>query len=276
MEPQSGTGPDQAWAVLTVAVLSVLATTVSVGLALARIIPASVPPAVPIALSSVVLGLNAAAVRWAYAKRRAGQVERLAACGLGLIGPSLTAFAWSGGHWLACLWVAMLLLAGLAGSVLWVASTDSGRTESAHRSSHSTLTGVGTAAAAAGTPSVSDGAEVAVRPLRPAAPVSAGDGLLQRMERRLGDGCETIDIEWQVHFAAGESQRSLHLPITPPLTTLPRVECEPLDDADVEITVGACHAYGVRLDVRRRGTVAVSARSTIGVCLQADVPPAAA
>ena len=63
--------------------------------------------------------------------------------------------------------------------------------------------------------------------------------------------------------AAGESQRSLHLPIAPPLAAAPQVECEPLDDGQVEVTVGACHAYGVRLDVRRTGDATLSTRSMI-------------
>lgn len=278
MEPQSESAADRAWEILAIASASALTTTVSVGLALGRIIPGDVPPVVSIVLSTAVLALNAVAIQSVYAVRTAGPVERLAACGAGFIGPCLTGFAWSGGHWLLCLWMAVLLLGGLAASVWWVRHTGAVVPTSSSSSSVSApqvASKIWDRNDASRAPDVGSATHALDR-FDSAAEPAAAHSLLQRVERRRDAGRETIDIQWQVEFAVGESSRSLHLPIAPPLSAAPRVECEPLDDGEVEITVGACYAYGVRLDVRRTGDATAASRSIIGVSLQADESPAAA
>ncbi|MEZ6064885.1 MAG: hypothetical protein R3B90_04085 [Planctomycetaceae bacterium] len=92
---------------------------------------------------------------------------------------------------------------------------------------------------------------------------------------RWRDACgERAEAELTVTLAAGERQTSVHLLFSPPLAGRPEVECEPLDDSDVELTIGAAHAYGIRIDVRRSGDLSAPMLFRIGA--QASVSESAA
>jgi hypothetical protein len=45
----------------------------------------------------------------------------------------------------------------------------------------------------------------------------------------------------------------------------PEVECEPRDDAPVDLSVGASHPYGIRIDIQRSGDVSRPLQTTIGI-----------
>ena len=68
----------------------------------------------------------------------------------------------------------------------------------------------------------------------------------------LGEG-ESAEGGCQAEFEAGQKQAMIHLPFSPAFVVAPELECEPLDDSDVTIKVAAKQAYGVRLEVTRKG-----------------------
>jgi hypothetical protein len=96
---------------------------------------------------------------------------------------------------------------------------------------------------------------------------TANSELLQQLLRRASPEREWMEVQLRAAFAAGERQISLHLPIAPPFPVSPEVDCEPLDEFPLEITVGACHPYGIRIDVARSGDFATPLVTTIGVHL---------
>ena len=266
MDARNAVPDARCWGAIALAGASLLATTLCVGLAIGGYVPPSVPAYVGITLSLLVLALNLAAISLAFGRTRCLWIERLAACGVGLVGPCLTAFAWSGGGWGTLVWVGVLLVLGLVASVLWVAGPQLRMAEREADSPVSATT------AAPGDVTTRDSSMREDSRTQPSAPASDA-AIVQRMERSVDGGEELIAVEWRVEFAAGETSRAVHLPITPPLAAAPEVECEPLDDAEVDVTVGACHAYGVRLDVRRTGPSTAATGALIGVQLRS---PAAA
>ena len=83
------------------------------------------------------------------------------------------------------------------------------------------------------------------------ADVTVEGDLWQQWTRRRGGESETIAGSVRVTFARGERQVVVQLPIYPPFSAVPEVECEPLDSADVEIQVETAQPYGVRLVAKR-------------------------
>jgi hypothetical protein len=88
-------------------------------------------------------------------------------------------------------------------------------------------------------------------------PGKSPDPPLQWMQRRLSeDGlCETVEGEFTAAFAAGQKQAVVHLAFCPPLPSVPELECEPLDGADVRWKLAVAQPYGVRIDVHRGGAL---------------------
>ncbi len=93
-------------------------------------------------------------------------------------------------------------------------------------------------------------------------------GLTQRVIRCQPEGGgEEIEAVLIARFSAGERETTLHLPLHPPLTGVPTVETEPLDDEEIEIHVSNARPYGVRLEVRRMGDLSEPAAAAVGLRL---------
>lgn len=253
------------WVVYGLTALAAVLATISIGLRLADALPNDVPTLFGIFVSllvAVLLGMALGLRRDVIAR----QPHRwLALCGAGMIAATLTACAWGGGWGLAT-WLALLVVAGTAVSLMQVTAT---------------LNGLSARAVAAvpveSSPQVST--TQCSSPLvdrgEPTSAVAAvpNDSLRMRLERRSSDGGETLDFEFHLDFAAGENQKFIHIPISPPLTGAPEVETEPLDDSEVEVQIAAVFPYGVRLDLRRADDADEPLHAVIGVRL---VSPAAA
>ncbi len=96
----------------------------------------------------------------------------------------------------------------------------------------------------------------------------------QCSRRREPDGTERIEAVLFATFAPGERETALHLPIHPVLRTIPQVECEPLDGAEVTTTVTAAHPYGVRVEVRRSSPFVDALSVPVGIEIVATGPAA--
>jgi len=79
-----------------------------------------------------------------------------------------------------------------------------------------------------------------------------GSGWTQQYERGpSGDGGEIIRATLRGRFPERDRALQLHLAFCPPLADVPRVEARQLSGPQVQIQVGQCQRYGVRLDLRR-------------------------
>lgn len=233
-----------------------LVTTVSCGLALARTLPADVPAAATLGLSALVLALNGLGLRLAGNPGPVALESAMTMTGLAVLGPFLTACAWAGSGWVLLIWSSLLCTGALGGAAWWSRDSAVGSRSNA-----------ATADAALPHASLSapvDESEFATQ----TEPSLLQDGLQQRMVRRIADGCESIEVAWRIDFAPGQQLQSLHLPISPALASAPEVECEPLEGTEVDVTVGAVHTFGVRLDVRRSGDARSPANAVLGVHLR--------
>lgn len=93
----------------------------------------------------------------------------------------------------------------------------------------------------------------------------------QRIVRRMGvDAGESIEALLRVPFRSGERESVIQLPIHPPLSGPPQVECEPLDDAEVSIQVTAARTFGVRIEVRRPPPFDQPSEVAVGVTIRVD------
>jgi hypothetical protein len=108
----------------------------------------------------------------------------------------------------------------------------------------------------------------------PVEPANSAVRPVQSWTRSVIDGIEAIEAELQVVFAAGQRQVFVHLPIQPSLPATPEVECEPVDDCNLEIQVDLATPFGVRLQIRR-STVAGPLRAGIAVMMTSTACEAA-
>jgi len=98
----------------------------------------------------------------------------------------------------------------------------------------------------------------------------ADPGVSQQVTRRITpDDLDCIEALLRVTFAAGEREAVVHLPIHPPLPGVPEVECEPLEEDDVDFKVTTAQPYGVRIEVRRHTEYDDARTLAIGVALHA-------
>ncbi len=278
---------------LALAGLAVLITTVSLGLSISGVLPATTPGYVGVLLSSLVMALGAAAVVVEHDHLSASAASKSLA-GLGAVtGPFLTACALSAGGWLPLVWGTVLMLGGLAGVMVWVISPpETGRKglsappiDRPVAASHppAVVPTAESVANSVNTPAVTRLHRAEESPAAdpslagsPDLPSDSSTGVTQRITRRIIDGVERMEVEWCVEFAAGQLVQSLHLPISPPLCGRPEVECEPLDGEDVELSIGTVMPYGVRVEARRSSPGASAAQVTIGLLLTARRTPVAA
>lgn len=93
---------------------------------------------------------------------------------------------------------------------------------------------------------------------------SSDPDVTQWMSRAERDGLDLCEGAIKVRFAPRAKQVAIHLPFVPPFACTPSFEAEPLEDAEVEITVTSTHGYGVRLEITRRGQLDDCATASIG------------
>lgn len=266
METSIGPSEQRRAAACAMWALSTLITTVSIGLALGRVGGSNSPAFVAMVLSGLVLLLNATGIWFAASTCPRSWLDRLVLCGAHLIAPVLTSCAWSDGGWSVGLWTLTMVLGGVSGGVAWAVSTDV------------PASFVDACVPPHASPVVSASEELVDNgPSLPESPPSRLDAdVRQRSIRRRLDDAESIELEWLAEFPPGEQQVTLHIPIAPPLNTTPVVECEPLDDSEVEVHVGAAYPYGLRLDCRRRGDASSAVQIPIGILVESAGQPAAA
>jgi hypothetical protein len=83
-------------------------------------------------------------------------------------------------------------------------------------------------------------------PLPPLLPLKAS------LERRGDAWHDALSGVAHLEFAAGARQQHFHVPFNPPFTRLPQVSVA-CDDPEVQLTLGAVYAHGVRWEARRAG-----------------------
>jgi hypothetical protein len=105
-------------------------------------------------------------------------------------------------------------------------------------------------------------------------PETSGQGLPDHVEqtlsRYLADGKDVLEACLRVRFEPGQQTAVVHLPIQPAMQFDPEVECEPIGDDDLRITVDPAQPYGVRLVCRRPAPCTGPGESTIAVLVSAD------
>lgn len=95
------------------------------------------------------------------------------------------------------------------------------------------------------------------------------DSLTLWLARRQTDDGEQIEGWVRVRFAAGQRETTVHVAFCPPMSVCPEIETEELDGAGLEIRVAAVFPFGVRLTVRRSGTLEDRNCDRIGFIAQA-------
>ncbi|MFV0443230.1 MAG: hypothetical protein ACK5Q5_06640 [Planctomycetaceae bacterium] len=250
------------WAVFGLAGLSTAVTVASVGVRLTGALGAA-PIGFAVLLSALVTGLNVAALALLRQQPLVDVRRWLAYCGLGLIGPVWTVCAWGSG-WGVAAWILSLAATGFAACLWQLPMSKNAAAERPAQPNRSLDPPRQT------TPVATSAAEEATNSAALADEVSC-DALLMRLERRVAEDEERIELEYHLELNAAETHRTLHIPISPPLTTIPEVECEPLDDAAIEIQVAAAFTYGIRLELRRSTAAVAPLHTTIGVVISAPV-----
>lgn len=241
------------------------------GRASAAAVSVSLPPAGAILISAVALAASLVAW-WAdcSVRRQAGGdgsvVSGLAAVigpmllGLILVGDSATAVA-----------VVLLLSFSAAAGVVWTSATGAVSFGVAQPAESGDVVH----GSAARTASEVDVADVPPAVVGPRADENADDAIapeiLQQMTRRCEQGIDVLECLFRVEFAAGQREAGVHIPIWPAFAEVPEVECEPLDESEVEATAASVHTYGVRIDVRLSAACEDSETVLIGVQMSSRV-----
>jgi hypothetical protein len=248
--------------------LSGLTATFSVGFRLADAMPAETPALLPALVAAVISAANLCALALLASPLEREDPAAMSLRGIAAIAPGLLAgFAWAPSGSVAA--ISGLLLAGVATAAAcigWWALSGSAPAASsadesiAHDSSPETADPV----------PISIPVEGVAEAERSGEPVAAGDNVSLQITRRGDSADESIEIVARLVFAPGERQSSLHLPISPPLASLPVVECEPLDESDIELQVGAAYPYGIRIDAKRKPPFQEGVAVAIGVQVHAD------
>lgn len=229
---------------------------VLVGRSMAGTFDAPVSPAVPALATLVVLVMSLRAWTLFYSDQRRADAGRRLLDGLFAVVPAgLTGFATSiNATPIALAAVSSLLICGL----VWVAAWEGIRLSRTRQHSE-TATIRDVADAIDDAEDVTTTIPPAHQPVVVAERDDASTPIQQHMSRRtLPTGGEEIEAVLIARFEAGQRQTAVHLPIHPVLPTLPSVECEPLDESVVTVRPTAIHGYGVRIEVKRTESIAVT------------------
>lgn len=95
-------------------------------------------------------------------------------------------------------------------------------------------------------------------------------GISQQVERgNWEDGGEFVHATLRGQFAEGDRGLHLHLGFCPPLQSVPEVEFEQVAGPEVQIQLGQCQIYGLRLDLRLTRPQSESAEVVVAVSAKA-------
>lgn len=83
-------------------------------------------------------------------------------------------------------------------------------------------------------------------------------GVSQQITRTADAAGETLDCLLRVTFVVGEQTQAVHVAFCPPLCFAPTATCQPLDGAACEVKVTSVETFGARLEVKRRGGLALA------------------
>ena len=98
----------------------------------------------------------------------------------------------------------------------------------------------------------------------------------QALSRRQTAMGECVEVLLRIRFVPGEREVALHIPLWPSLSADPDVECEPLDNGDIELRVTSARTYGVRIEARRPADrIQTAEQAAIGVMITAPLAAAA-
>ena len=95
-----------------------------------------------------------------------------------------------------------------------------------------------------------------------------------RLARVRRDGFDVLEGTLTVEFAAGESAKTVHLPVWPPFAGEPEVECE-CDDDTVRVRPLAAKSHGLSLEVRRGGSAKKPSAAEVAFAAMAPLTEAA-
>lgn len=80
----------------------------------------------------------------------------------------------------------------------------------------------------------------------------------QQMTRVVEGDQELLICLLRATFAAGQQHETLHVAFCPPLLNAPTATCEQLDGPPCEVKLAAVEVYGARLELKRRGPLALA------------------
>jgi hypothetical protein len=72
---------------------------------------------------------------------------------------------------------------------------------------------------------------------------------IQQVTRTAHEGRETITGYFRIVFKPGEQRQILHVPLTPPLKVIPRVEAHANDQQDIRVRITDRQKFGIRAEV---------------------------
>ncbi len=88
--------------------------------------------------------------------------------------------------------------------------------------------------------------------------------ILRRQLEQEGQFIDEIDAELKADFSARLDHLTLHIPISPPMRTIPLVEAEVISaDDQCRLTISEIRTYGIRIDLRRPSTSTLDDTSVI-------------
>lgn len=73
--------------------------------------------------------------------------------------------------------------------------------------------------------------------------------MVQHITRTRQDGCETIVAYFRLSFEPNQQRQVLHLPFTPPLTSIPSVSAEVVEQQDGRVRITDVQKFGVRAEI---------------------------
>lgn len=96
------------------------------------------------------------------------------------------------------------------------------------------------------------------------------DHVQQTLSRYLADGRDHLEACVRIRFEPGQQSAIVHLPIQPAMQGVPDVECEPVGEEELRITVDPAQPYGVRLLCRRPAQSKEAGEAIVSVLISAD------
>jgi hypothetical protein len=231
----------------------------------------STPAVCALATALVLLGLAAWSL-WLSANGRADRDSQLGSGLLSAAVPLLIGFSLSGGVGIGglCYLVFLLLASVLAITTQCCQELPAGIEASVDASSRRIPGAMVQASEPRGEPETVLGLTGTAGPGGAACGDAFEDSAVtQRIVRRRTPGGDFVEALLRVAFQPGEREVALHIPLWPALATTPTVECEPLDDSAVEPRVTVAQTYGVRIEVRRSGSIDAAAVVPLGVQIAA-------